>query len=233
MRDDIFNKNIDLVDFSFDKNVVKVFDDMVRRSVPGYQNILEMIKLIATNYAQKNTNLYDLGCSTGATSLALSGIKNTQIIGVDNSIAMLDKCQNNLQNIDNIQYICDDIANIEFKNASVVVLNLTLQFVAKDKRSALIDKIYQGLNKGGVLFIAEKVHFESPQTQDFFTNLHLKFKRENGYSELEIANKRQLLDDVLITDTPQIHLQRLSQLGFCSAKIITQNLNFYGFIAIK
>lgn len=231
MRDNIFNKPTDLIDFCFNNEVVKVFDDMVVRSVPGYKNILEFIKLSSKIYAKENTNLYDLGCSTGATSVAFPNVG--KIIAVDNSESMLKKARQNLAYIKHIDFVCSDIENINIRNASVVVLNLTLQFIDKSKRDALIQSIYDGLNTGGILIISEKVHFENPQQQEFFTKLHLEFKKSNGYSDLEIANKRELLDDVLITDSVSIHLKRLRLCQFSKVEIVMQHLNFYTFIAIK
>jgi tRNA (cmo5U34)-methyltransferase len=231
-RDDIFAKEMDLIDFCFNEKVVSVFDDMVVRSVPGYKSILEFIKLCSQIYAKPDTNLYDLGCSTGATSLAMSGNFGL-IIAVDNSKPMLEKARLNLKNINNIDFICDDIKDVKIKNASMVVLNLTLQFIEKDQRDELVTRIYQGLNAGGVLIICEKVHFEDQKTQEFFTNLHLNFKKSNGYSDLEIANKRQLLEDVLVTDDEKTHFKRLKKSGFKAYQKTIQNLNFQTFIAIK
>ena len=205
MRDKLFEANIDIADFRFDKGVVEVFDDMVRRSVPGYDSMIQMIGLIARMYGQDNTNYYDLGSSTGAISLAIAlnnKNQNNQFFAIDNSEEMVKKCQQNLERkIDNLHAICADINEINIQNASIVVLNLTLQFIDVKERSNLIRKIYKGLNPGGVLIISEKIHFEDKETQDQITNLHIDFKKENGYSELEIANKRQAIENVLITDT--------------------------------
>ncbi len=155
MRDNLFNANIDIADFRFDKEVVEVFDDMVRRSVPGYDSMIQMIGLIARMYGQDNTNYYDLGSSTGAISLAIAlnnkHQKNT-FFAIDNSEEMVSKCKQNLESkIDNLQATCADINQIHIENASIVVLNLTLQFIDVKDRSNLIKKIYEGLNPGGVL----------------------------------------------------------------------------------
>ena len=237
MRDQIFEKKHDLVDFTFDQKVVEVFDDMVKRSVPGYQSMIESIGLIAKTFGQNNTNYYDLGASTGAVSLALglnNPHQNTRIIAVDKSKQMSRKCEKNLEGrISNYTVICSDIVDICIENASIVVLNLTLQFIHPEKRQALIDKIYQGLNSGGVLIISEKIHFEDQTTQEAMTQLHLDYKRANGYSELEIANKRQAIENVLITDSKKTHLERLENSGFRQSFCYLQNLNFASFLAIK
>ena len=237
MRDQIFSQANDLVDFTFDANVANVFDDMVRRSVPGYQSMIEMIGLCVKTYGQDHTNYYDLGTSTGATAVAI-GVnnihQNTQIIAVDNSPSMIDKCTKTLNNkVDHAQVICADIETLEIENASLVVLNLTLQFITPDNRQALIDKIYQGLNKGGALIISEKIHFNDPQKQQQMTQLHLDFKRANGYSELEIAAKRQSIENVLITDSQETHLERLQIAGFSTQACHFQCLNFACFLAVK
>jgi tRNA (cmo5U34)-methyltransferase len=237
MRDDIFSSKIDLVDFTFDAQVVDVFDDMVRRSVPGYQTMIEMIGLIVKTYGQNNTNYYDLGASTGAISLALglnNNHQNNRIIAVDNSIDMVKKCKANLiDKITNFDVICVDINDICFENASIVILNLTLQFIPVKQRQPLIDKIYEGLNPGGVLIISEKIHFDNEQKQAETTKLHLDFKRANGYSELEIAAKRQSIENVLITDNTQTHLNRFKTAGFSHSLCHFQCLNFASFLAVK
>ena len=237
MRDQIFTKANDLVNFTFDKSVANVFDDMVRRSVPGYQSMIEMIGLIVKTYGQDNTNYYDLGASTGAVTLAL-GLNNphqhNRIIAVDNSIEMVKKCKNNLDGkISYFDVICSDINDISCENSSIVVLNLTLQFIPVEQRQALINKIYQGLNPGGVLIVSEKIHFDDPKQQEKITKLHLDFKRANGYSELEIAAKRQSIENVLITDNEKTHFDRLNSAGFSQSLCHFQCLNFASFLAIK
>ena len=237
MRDQLFDNQIDITDFRFDANVVKVFDDMVRRSVPGYDSMIQMIGLIARMYGQENTNYYDLGSSTGAISLSIAlnnKHKNNQFFAIDNSEDMINQCKKNLNNkVNNLQTICADINQINIQNASIVVLNLTLQFIDVELRSNLIKKIYGGLNPGGVLIISEKIHFENKQIQNQITKLHMDFKRENGYSELEIANKRQAIENVLITETKEEHLKRLRDCGFTGTSCFFQCLNFVSFLSVK
>ncbi|MDC0181246.1 carboxy-S-adenosyl-L-methionine synthase CmoA [Candidatus Thioglobus sp.] len=237
MRDNLFNKQSDIADFRFDQEVVKVFDDMVRRSVPGYDSMIQMIGLIARMYGQDNTNFYDLGSSTGAITLSISlnnKSKNNQFFAIDNSKEMVEQCEKNLQNkVDNLQAICDDINQVKIKSASIVVLNLTLQFIDVNLRSNLIKKIYDGLESGGILIISEKIHFEDAVMQNQITKLHMDFKKENGYSELEIANKRQAIENVLITETKEQHLNRLRDCGFVETSCFFQCLNFVSFLSVK
>ena len=237
MRDQLFNKKSDIVDFRFDEKVVSVFDDMVKRSVPGYESMIQMIGLLTRSYGQDNSNYYDLGASTGATTLAMSlnnNHSNVCFVAIDNSAQMVEQCKKNLvDKINNLEVICSDINDICIENASIVVLNLTLQFIDIDKRAHLINKIYQGLKPGGALIISEKIHVDDSDEQARLTELHLNFKRENGYSELEIAHKRQSLENVLLTETSSDHLKRLSKSGFDKSVCYFQCLNFASFLSVK
>ena len=237
MRDNLFNSHNDIANFRFDESVVEVFDDMVKRSVPGYDSMIQMVGLVARMYGKDNTNYYDLGSSTGAITLAISlnnNHKNNKFIAIDNSPDMVKKCQKNLsKKIDNLEVICEDINEITIQNASIVVLNLTLQFVDVSKRAPLLKKIYDGLNPGGVLIISEKIHFDDNENQKQITQLHLDFKRANGYSELEIANKRQAIENVLISENKKTHINRLKQCGFKEASCYFQCLNFASFLSVK
>ena len=237
MRDDLFNNDSDIADFRFDDTVVAVFDDMVRRSVPGYEAMIQMVGLLVRTYGQDNTNFYDLGASTGAITLAIAlnnKSKNNKFIAVDNSQEMVKQCKENLTSkIDNLAVICSDINDINIENASIVVLNLTLQFVKVEKRSVLINRIYQGLNQGGILIVSEKIHFDNQQKQDSLIKLHMDFKRANGYSELEISKKRQSLENIMITESKDVHLERLKASGFKDSNCYFQCLNFVSFLSVK
>jgi tRNA (cmo5U34)-methyltransferase len=199
--------------------------------------MIQMIGLCARIYGQDNTNYYDLGSSTGAITLSLAlnnKSKNNQFFAIDNSKEMIRECKKNLnKKVDNLQAICDDINQVKIQNAAIVVLNLTLQFIDVKLRSILIKKIYEGLNPGGILIISEKVHFNDELTQNHITKLHLDFKKENGYSELEIANKRQAIENVLITETKEDHLKRLQDCGFKETSCFFQCLNFVSFLSVK
>lgn len=225
--------------FQFDESVVSVFPDMIQRSVPGYQTILTGIGELTPQFVKPHSRIYDLGCSLGAVTLTIRRkLENTpcEIIAVDNSSAMIDRAQSYLAAFHSevkVDFVLDDIANIQIENASLVVLNFTLQFIAPDKREALLQKIYDGLNPGGALILSEKIHFSDATIQNAIEHLHLQFKRANGYSELEISQKRASLDNVLISDTNEQHLQRLQKVGFNHANCWLQAYNFASFLAIK
>ena len=225
--------------FQFDESVVAVFPDMIQRSVPGYQTILTGIGELTKMHAIDNSNLYDLGCSLGAATLTMRRNvegKQCQIIGIDNSEAMIKRAEEYLHAYHSetpVHLHCADMTQFPIENASVVVINFTLQFIDPDKREALLANIYQGLQPGGVLILSEKLHFEDDKLQQSIEHMHLQFKRANGYSELEISQKRSSLENVLISDTEQDHLDRFKKVGFNSAGIWFQAYNFASFIAIK
>ena len=228
-----------LVDFAFTPAVADVFPDMIRRSVPGYEQIISLLGVIAQQYAQPNSHIYDLGCSLGAATLSMaSQIRQTDVhyVCVDNSPAMTSRCQQILQRhlpVQGFSLVCDDIQQMTIENASVVVLNFTLQFLKPDERLALLQKIWQGLKPKGVLILSEKIKFADTAEQTLLTDLHLAFKRANGYSELEISQKRSALENVLIPDTLETHQARLQQAGFAQSLQWFQGMNFISLLAVK
>jgi tRNA (cmo5U34)-methyltransferase len=237
MRDEIYKDKMDISKFTFDQKVVDVFDDMVLRSVPGYKQMIELIGLAGRTFPVINSNVYDLGCSTGAATLSIaSNLKSesVKIFSIDNSQEMIEQCSKNLSGTEtNIQYICDDIENIQLENASLIVLNLTLQFINPKYRSDLIKRIFKSLLSGGALIISEKIIHENEEINKSLISLHESFKRENGYSETEIAQKRKAIEEVLIPEPIGQHLRRLSDAGFKKPLVQMQCINFASFLAVK
>ena len=226
-------------EFIFDQKVVDVFPDMIERSVPGYSTIIHMIGYLAERYTQANSHCYDLGCSLGAASLAMAQkIKkeNVKVIGIDNSAEMIAGCQNNVAGKAHdiqIEFVCEDILRSDIKNASVCVLNFTLQFIEPGRRTAFLKKIYAGMLPGGILILSEKLSFPDKNHDSLVTDLHHYFKKTNGYSELEIARKRNALENVLVPESLATHKQRLLQIGFNTADLWFQCFNFASLVAIK
>lgn len=226
-------------DFCFDEAVVDVFPDMIQRSVPGYATIIDNIGLIAKRKVQDDSNIYDLGCSLGAASLAMRRSIKAQgckIIAVDNSPAMVEKCQRHLNAFKSdipVNIICDDIKNVEITNASVVVLNFTLQFLEPEQRAELVNKIYLGLNPGGILILSEKIRHESPEGDSLLVDLHHEFKRTNGYSELEISQKRTAIENVMKVDSLSMHKTRMRSAGFSDIIVWFSCFNFTSMLAVK
>lgn len=228
-----------IADFQFDEQVAGVFPDMLQRSVPGYAMMISTIGILAARYAQANSQCYDLGCSLGAVSLAMrQGIRQPDcaIIAVDNSRAMLDRAQKLLGEETTtvpIRMLCADLQDVAIENASVVVLNLTLQFIPLAGRLPLLTRIHQGLKPGGILILSEKIAFEKPEHQQFHVELHQDFKRAQGYSDLEISQKRTALEKVMIPESLACHQQRLQEAGFGFVDTWFQCLNFVSLVAIK
>jgi tRNA (cmo5U34)-methyltransferase len=230
----------EMIDFKFDERVVAVFPDMIQRSVPGYGMIISNIGIVAAKYAQAGSHCYDLGCSLGAASLAMRQLitqPNCDIIAVDNSPAMIERGRKILvldqKSTVPVTMICADLQDIVIENASVVVLNFTLQFIPPTQRLGLIQRIHAGLKPGGVLILSEKLAFSEPGRQHFHEELHHDFKRANGYSDLEISQKRSALENVMVPETLACHQKRLQAAGFSSSHLWFQCFNFASLVAIK
>ncbi len=238
--DDIYASPIgDLPAFRFDDTVVGVFPDMIKRSVPGYSTIIAMTGLLASRHAKPGSRCYDLGCSLGASTLAMRQhitAEDCRIVGVDNSAAMIEQCHKVIARDTEsvaVDLVCDDIEAVTIEDASVVVLNFTLQFIPVERRAPLLQRISDGLRPGGILILSEKVLFADPHLNALNIELHHDFKRANGYSDLEIAQKRQALENVLVPETLDDHKERLATAGFGSADVWFQCFNFASLVALK
>ncbi|MCK7458098.1 carboxy-S-adenosyl-L-methionine synthase CmoA [Idiomarina aminovorans] len=240
-HDTIFSKPLPSIsDFCFDQHVVEVFPDMINRSVPGYSSILQTLPQLVSQYVQPNSHLYDLGCSLGAATLAMrkgcERTKHCKIIGIDNAQPMIERAQLHLDGYRSdvpVELICQDLTATTIENASVVVLNFTLQFIPEDKRGEVIQNIFNGMNKGGALLISEKIRHPDTQMNDRLIDLHHDFKRANGYSELEISQKRAAIENVMKVDTLEAHQQRFEKAGFKHSTVWFQCFNFAAMLAVK
>lgn len=225
--------------FVFDGKVAEVFSDMISRSVPGYDTVINMTSVLANQYVQAESRCYDLGCSLGASCMAMqSGIRASgcSIIAVDNSEAMLVQAKHHLSaSADEppIDLVCADVMDVELNNASMVVLNFTLQFIPVGQRLELLKKIHEALLPGGILVLSEKIAFNAPEEERLQIEMHHAFKRANGYNDLEISQKRSALENVLIPETLQHHRDRLQAAGFSRADLWFQCFNFISLVAHK
>ncbi|WP_372964341.1 carboxy-S-adenosyl-L-methionine synthase CmoA [Marinobacter sp.] len=239
MTDRLFATERNPEDFRFDASVARVFPDMIRRSVPGYTTIIPMIEVITEQYVQPGSHCYDLGCSLGASTLAMRhGIPypDCTLVGVDNSSAMIERCKHYVALDDHelpVTLRCEDLLTTELSQASVTTLNFTLQFVPPEQRSDLLKRIADATLPGGVLILSEKIRFDSDSEQDTQTRLHHEFKRANGYSDLEISQKRAAIEKVLIPETLAAHQERLTCAGFNQVLVWYQCFNFVSILAIK
>lgn len=241
--DKLYQQNSAEKPFRFNADVAKVFPDMLQRSIPGYAATIEAIGSLAARYVLPDTRCYDLGCSLGAAAIAMrQGIQTVgcRIVAVDTAPAMTERCREIVAEDDRlfspataVEVIEGDIRDIEITNASMVVLNYTLQFLSMDDRDALLGSIHGGLNDGGLLVLSEKVVDENAAMEQLLVDLHHEHKRRNDYSALEISRKRAALENVLIPETVSAHRKRLKNAGFRQAAVWLRYFNFVSIIAIK
>jgi tRNA (cmo5U34)-methyltransferase len=240
VRDEVFKEPVSQSsDFKFDNKVVKVFDDMVTRSVPFYIEIQRMIGELAKEYSKQGTVIYDLGCSTGTTMINMNSRVHEEIkfIGWDDSQEMLDKCRDNLASAGmtrNFELVNANLnKGLSISNASVVVLCLTLQFIRPLNRVKLLEQIRKGLVDGGCLILVEKILGEESSLNRNFIKYYYDFKRRNNYSDMEISQKREALENVLIPYRLSEDIDLLGAAGFSHTEIFFKWYNFSGIIAFK
>lgn len=239
-KDTVFTeKNSNSNDFSFDKKVAAVFDDMVSRSVPFYHEMQRMTAELVNEFAVDNTNLYDVGCATGTTLLMLDKVlqKNVKLIGLDNSQEMLDKARVKMIENDVVHafdlIFADLHKGLHIENASVITFILTLQFVRPLYRERVMRSIYEGMNENSCLILIEKVTSQDSIFNRLFIKNYYDFKRRNGYSEVEISHKRESLENVLIPYREEENYDLLKNAGFKQIEVFFRWYNFCGIIAVK
>jgi tRNA (cmo5U34)-methyltransferase len=240
LKDDLFKNQRDLIgDFNFGQETAEVFDDMLDRSVPFYAEIQRMIGELAADFAAEGTRLYDLGCSTGTSLVCLDPVvaPGVTFVGVDSSPEMLEKARLKLQQHGFTrphELLCLNLdQGVPIVDASVVIINLTLQFVRPLYRDRLIAGIAQGMNEGGCLILVEKVLSRDSTLNRLFIKHYYEFKKRNGYSELEIAQKREALENVLIPYHWEENQELLLRNGFKTCEVFFRWYNFCGMLAIK
>ncbi len=238
-RDEVFTRKAPAADFKFGKEVAVVFDDMLERSVPFYAEMQRMIAEMATDFAVEGTNIYDLGCSTGTTMLNLDATIRPQVkfIGVDNSPEMLDRCRAKLKQHGfqrDHELLCADLnSGIYIENASMVLMVLTLQFIRPLYRDKLVEQILHGLNPNGCLILVEKLIGEDSLFNRLFIKYYYEMKKNHGYSELEISQKREALENVLVPYKLLENREMLIRAGFRYCDVFFKWYNFCGIIAVK
>lgn len=240
-QDAIYSQTQGVTPFEFNEKVVKVFDDMITRSVPLYRESLQRQAQLAAHHYRDNSCIYDLGCSNGNFGVLFHreiGARPFQMQAVDNSRPMLEQYRKRLQQLPNSDQIHINLASLEdfalpVNSASVVVINLTLQFLALQSRYQLLQRIHEALLPGGILLLSEKVVHADPELATLQQDWYYRLKKENGYSQLEISQKREALENVLIPETMEQHLQRLRQVGFNKIDVWLKWFNFSSFLCIK
>lgn len=241
-KDTIYSSELsEIPGFTFDQTVVEVFDDMISRSVPLYQEVGTTSVTLAKGFCQPNTSIFDMGCSTGTLLLELGRQNlpgNVQLVGIDSSASMIAEARRRLSTLpseqaEEIKFEQHDILDYKFENASVCICNYTLQFLPVETRSTVLEAVQQALCLGGLLLLTEKVRHPHQKLQTLITELHHDFKRAHGYSELEIAQKRQAIEDVLVPLTLEENITMLKAVGFDSVYPVLTWYNFVTFAALR
>lgn len=237
-RDNLYAGDMMPGDFVFDEKVAAVFEDMIHRSVPGYTTIIAMTARLAETNFQPGSRIYDLGCSLGAASIAIASRMRDRpcdIVAVDNSRPMLDGLEERLAALGGGPVECrhEDISECIVENASVVILNFTLQFISPADRDRLLRRIHDGMAAGGILILSEKIVLGDPRLNELYIEMYHQFKQDMGYSEMEISRKRAALERVLLPETLAAHKARLARAGFESVEQWFQCFNFASMVACK
>ena len=223
-------------EFSFDENVARVFDDMISRSVPLYADVQRSVPVLADLLDHDPIKVVDLGCSTGTSLIHLAQSlpdRNLELIGVDNSAAMLAKCDEKLAKVQLQQKIethLSDVRQFEFSDTSIVLMNYTLQFIEAENRPAVLERIRNSIRSGGFLLVSEKVVHHQPRVDNALVELYFEYKRRQGYSELEISRKRDALENVLVPLTVSENIEMLHLAGFERVELLLKWFNFATFV---
>ncbi len=237
--DNLYRRQSSSEDFTFNESVARVFEDMLNRSVPYYSEVIKHSADLLKRFVEPGDTVYDLGCSTGTTLLQLASLlqeHDLKYIGIDNSPAMIKKARLRAEmfsKTDQVRFFKEDITETLFSDAGAIVCNYTLQFIRPMIRQRFLEHLFSSLREGGVLLLSEKIICRHSRLNRKFIDLHHQFKRERGYSELEIANKREALENVLIPFTISENIRLLKQAGFTGVETFFQWVNFASFIAVK
>lgn len=238
-KDSIYKQDANGSGFTFNSQVAEVFDDMLKRSVPLYSMVInDLVRLLASRQRREEpTIVYDLGCSTGTTLLEIGRRLPGRyiLIGIDNSVAMLKRARRKAAMFSKTGQIIfkeGDIITAPLPDADIIICNYMLQFVRPVIRQALVSRLYNELSSGGMLIVTEKT-IATGTLGRIFIDIHHGFKREQGYSELEISRKREALENILIPFTVTENINILHQAGFREIEIFSKWFNFASFVAIK
>lgn len=221
--------------FEFDESVASVFDDMLERSIPFYTEVISLICDLVSLECKKDAKIIDLGCSTANTLLHLYQKSHEyDLIGIDNSEAMLQNASKKISAYGaNIKLVNDDITKVSYTHVDVVIANYMLQFIRPMQRDKFIKKIYDSLEEEGIFIFSEKIIFEDKKLNKQMIDLYYNFKKKQGYSEFEIAQKREALENVLIPYTEEENRKMILNAGFTSIESLFKYGNFVTFVAKK
>jgi len=233
--DKVFSKAIKK-QFEFDDLVATVFDDMASRSIPFYKENIELITTFLSSFLNEGAKVADLGCSTASTLIALSKKCNfpLKLLGVDSAKSMIEIAKSKAKAYGvKIEFLQEDILLSSFTKCDAVIANYTLQFIRPPKRAVLVKKIYDSLNENGVFIFSEKILYNENRLDKIMIDYYLDFKKRNGYSEFEISQKREALENVLIPYSEKENYEMVLEAGFNRVETVFKWANFATFVAFK
>jgi tRNA (cmo5U34)-methyltransferase len=220
--------------WEFDEEVAVVFDEMLGRSIPDYENMRNLVYNIGKHFIKPNTIVMDVGCSNGiAVRPFVQSFKNDFML-LDISEPMLEVCKRNYEDNNNVTIkhydLRDGVPNL---NCSLILSILTLQFTPIEYRHKIVRSIYESLNDGGCFIFVEKVLGNTSDIDNLLVDEYYQMKKEHQYTNEQIQNKRKSLEGVLVPVTENWNIELLKQAGFTKIDCFWRYLNFCGFIAIK
>jgi len=231
------NISAEKANWTFGGDVANSFDDHVSKSVPLYKEGHALVLGLSDFFIKNDSVVYEIGCSTGVliSKLAASNQKreSAKFVGVDVEQGMVDFAKNRYDQITNLEFLCDDIMNLEMEESDFIVAYYTVQFIRPSLRQKLIDKLYSKLKWGGALVLFEKVRGSDARFQDILTTLYNEYKLQQGYTPDDIVAKSLSLKGVLEPFSTQGNIDMLKRAGFLDVNTVQKYLCFEGFLAIK
>lgn len=225
--------------WSFDAEVATVFDDMLRRSIPQYDMMRQLVFDIGCEFVRPFSHIIDLGCSRGDAMAPFieKYRESVHYIGIDTSEPMLAVARERFEKWSKDGVVT--IKNVDLRHgyppypATLTLAILTIQFTPLEYRLQILDKIYQNLAPGGAFIMVEKLMGTSAALDSCFTDLYLRIKQNNGYSQEEIVRKKMALEGVLVPLPANVNEDFLSRVGFKQIDCFWRWLNFAGWVAVK
>ena len=219
------------------------FDDHIEHSIRGYKNLLDDIVSLSRNFVEDETNVVDIGCSTGKLTEAFvhsnqNFCKYANYIGIELAPSFFEELDKRYERMTNEYYWANidfqkkDVRQFKFENCSLVTSIFTLQFMPRKDRFDVIKNIYDGLNFGGAFIFAEKTVCEDSRLQEMITFNFYDYKRKH-FEASDILEKEKTLRNMLKPNTWKELEGMLECAGFKTAQPFWRNHMFVGAIAIK
>lgn len=218
----------------FDDEVAQCFDEMLKRSIPNYETMRELVYNVGRHYVKDGAAVMDIGCSNGNAALPFVKTFNNQFILCDVSESFLDLCRKGFKEHKNVQIINHDLRNGVPDVQSCLILSiLTIQFTPIEYRQKVINSVYEHLQPGGAFIFVEKLLGTTYDIDSVLVDEYYELKRENQYTQEQIHAKRKSLEGVLVPITESWNVDLLRSAGFKKIDCFWRYLNFAGYLAVK